>query len=67
MDWEDDDQDFQVRVEQGQVKVDKASKGRGLADEFEGHIDVFTVDQYRELFGAEPERFPGDPGFIDQN
>ena len=32
--------------------------GRGLADELPAGAEIFTVDQYRELFGEEPERFP---------
>ena len=45
---------------------DSSVRGRGLAEELDD-VDVFTVDQYRELFGQEPEKLPGDTGFFDQN
>ena len=53
-------------VDWEQAEAQSESKGRGLADELDD-VEVFTVDQYRELFGQEPERLPGDPGFFEQN
>lgn len=47
------------------ARDDSASRGRGLADDLD--VEVFTVGQFRELFGMEPERLPGDPGYNDQN
>ena len=44
-----------------------SGRGRRLAEERYGEeVEVFTPDQFRELFGVEPERHPGDDG-LDQN
>lgn len=45
----------------------ETKEGRGLAGELEDDVDLFTVDEYREFFGHDPEFFPGEPGYIDQN
>ena len=46
---------------------DAGKGGRRLEVDDNGEeIEVFTPDQFRELFGVEPERHPGDDGF-DQN
>lgn len=42
--------------------------GRRLAEEHYGEeVDVFTPDQFRELFGFEPESLPGEEDFFNQN
>ena len=40
--------------------------GRRLAAEAEG-VDVFTPDQFRELFGFEPEKLEGEEDWFTQN
>ena len=36
------------------------SAGRGLSDELEEGVEVFTPEQYRELFGYDPVKLPGE-------
>ena len=45
-----------------------ADKGRRLAEEHFGEeVEVFTPHQFRELFGFEPEKLPGEDDWLDQN
>ena len=38
-----------------------SGRGRRLTEEHDGDlVEVFTPDQFRELFGFEPEKLPGE-------
>lgn len=51
----------------GNTAYVKESTGRGLvADELGEDMDVFTPEEFRVLFGYEPERFASEMNF-DQN
>ena len=44
--------------------------GRRLTEEHDGEeveVEVFTPDQFREIFGFEPEKLPGEDDLLDQN
>ena len=44
-------------------KGKKGGKARMLADEFGEDMEVFTPEEYFELFGVEPERFASEMNF----
>lgn len=49
-------------------EADLSGRGRRLAKEIYGEeVEVYTPDQFRELFGFEPEKLPGEDDWIDQN
>ena len=58
---------FKQDVTDDEKEPDDDKKGRGLYDDDLLDVDVFTVEEYRELFGADPEFLPGEAGFIGQN
>ena len=43
------------------------TKGRGNTEELGDGVEIFTADEFRELFGHAPELLPGEEGFFDQN
>jgi hypothetical protein len=47
--------------------IDVSGRGRGLAAEYGEDVDVFTPDQFRELFGYEPEKFAFEMEEFGQN
>ena len=41
--------------------LEPSGPGRRLTEEHDGEeVEVFTPDQFRELFGFEPEKLPGE-------
>ena len=43
-----------------------SAKGRKLAQEHYGEeVEEFTPDQFRELFGFEPEKLPGEDDWLE--
>ena len=50
------------------AEAEMSVKGRKLAQEHYGEeVEEFTPDQFREFFGFEPEKLPGEDDLLDQN
>ena len=48
-------------------EVELAGHARRLSAEMGEDVDVFTPEQYRELFGHEPEKFAFEEELFNQN
>ena len=51
------------RNERADEVASNGNKGRHLADELGEDMEVFTPEEYFELFGVEPERFASEINF----
>ena len=65
--WEASD-DLALTSEEQQALDDERDKRRKLARELYGEdVEEFTPDQFRELFGEEPVKMPGEDDWLTQN
>ena len=62
--------DWYAEAEAEAQTLKPSGPGRRLTEEHDGEeveVEVFTPDQFRELFGFEPEKLPGEDDLLDQN